>query len=429
MRKAIGLDFGTTNSAIGIRMTDGSIGLAQFHDGDYLSSTFKSILYFHPVRKGERGSPVPVTGPEAIAQYFEAEVKGRLLQSIKSFLPSQLFTNTRIYNRSYKLEELICFIIKDLRNIAIEQFGDIGDSVVLGRPVKFAGADSDEDEKFALDRLKSAAEMAGFKNISFEFEPIAAAYEYERQLDRDELVLIGDFGGGTSDFTLIRLGPDRAHKESRNDDILGTTGVAVAGNNFDGKIMRRVVAPKLGLGSHYVSMGTEMSVPAWLYTNLEEWHHVSFLKAPQTIKVIRDVQAQAIETGKLEALLHIVNNDLGYNLHRAVERTKIALSEREVATFTYRDWYLEIEEEVTRTQFETWIDADVEMISRSIDLLLSNCGVSRSDVDSVFLTGGSSFVPKVRRLFAGKFGLDRLRSGEEMTSVAKGLALCAASNQ
>lgn len=425
MAKAVGLDFGTTNSAIGIPMVDGSISLAKFHDGDYLTSTFKSILYFSSVKKGERGMLIPTTGPDAIAQYFEAEIKGRLIQSVKSYLPSRLFTHTQIFNRSFTLEELICFLLKDLRSSAIEQFGDVGDSVVLGRPVKFAGAESDEDERFALDRLKSAAEMAGFKRISFEFEPIAAAYEYERQLNRDELVLIGDFGGGTSDFTLIQLGPMRGRQEGRQDDILGTTGVPVAGDAFDGKIMRHVVAPELGFGSHYHSLGKEMPVPPWLYTKLESWHQISFLKEPKTIRVIRDVKAQAAEPEKLDALLHIITNDLGYNLHKAVERTKIALSDRETAKFTYRDSFIEIEKDVTRSQFEDWINSYVEKISACIDDLLSNCNVSPRNVDSVFLTGGSSFVPKVRRLFEEKFGSDRLRGGEELTSVAKGLALCA----
>lgn len=425
MAKAVGLDFGTTNSAIGIPMPDGSISLAKFHDGDYLTSTFKSILYFNPVKRGERGSLTPITGPDAIAQYFEAEVKGRLIQSIKSYLPSRLFTHTQIFNRSFTLEELIFFLLKDLRSSAVEQFGDVGDSVVFGRPVKFAGAENDEDEKFALDRLKAAAEMAGFKHITFEFEPIAAAYEYERQLSRDELVLIGDFGGGTSDFTLIRLGPTRARQNDRHGDILGTNGVPVAGDAFDGKIMRHVVAPQLGLGSRFRSLGKEMTVPAWIYNKLESWHHISFLKEAKTLRVIRDVMAQADEPEKLEALLHVITNDLGYNLHKAVERTKIALSEREAAKFIYRDSHVEIEQDVTRAQFDSWIDNEVAKISACIDELLSNCNASPRDVDSVFLTGGSSFVPKVRRLFEEKFGRDRLRGGEELTSVAKGLALCA----
>jgi hypothetical chaperone protein len=312
-----------------------------------------------------------------------------------------------------------------MHQTAVAQFRDVGATVVLGRPVRFAGADSEEDEQFALNRLRAAAEMAGFEQIFFEFEPIAAAYEYEKQLTEEELVLIADFGGGTSDFTLIKLGAKRETGEDRKEDVLGSAGIGVAGDAFDAKLVRHAVAPKLGLGTHYRSLGKELPVPAWLFSKIEGWHQVSFLKSPQTLKVIREVKAQALEPEKVGALLHIIANDLGYNLYRAVERTKLDLSHMDLARFNYRDSHIEMVEEIFRSRFETWIEPDIQRISGCIDKLLSDCNVTPSEVGSVFLTGGTSFVPKVREVFAKKFGADRLRGGEELTSVAKGLALCA----
>ena len=258
MEPVIGLDFGTTNSAIAVAANDRQATLATFGD----ATSFRSILYF-PAR--DRSSPQKVetfAGPDAIRSYLEADTKGRLIVSIKSYLASPLFTSTTINGRHYTLEDLIAIILRRLRNAAIEQFGIAASQVVLGRPVRFAGADNAKDEQLALRRLKTAAELAGFQQTSFELEPVAAAYQYETQLDHDELVLIGDFGGGTSDFTLARLGPGR--KKAGHNPVLGTSGVAIAGDTFDSRIMMRLVAPKLGLGSHYVSLGKELPVPVWV---------------------------------------------------------------------------------------------------------------------------------------------------------------------
>ena len=292
--------------------------------------------------------------------------------------------------------------------------------------MRFAGARTEEDEEFALSRLRAAAELAGFKKIFFELEPIAAAYEYEKQLQRDELVMIADFGGGTSDFTLINLGPNRAAGSDRHKDVIGSSGVGIAGDAFDGKLVRHVVAPKLGLGSFYHSLGKDLPVPAWLFTKFESWHTVSFLNTAQTLRVIRDVKVQALEPKKIEELMHIVRNDLGFNLYRAVEETKLKLSTTETAGFRYHDSHVDMTETIPRLQFEKWIDHDIRKIAGCVDELLTRCEVSPLDVSSVFLTGGASFVPKVRKLFVDRFGEDRLRGGEEFTSVAKGLALCAA---
>jgi hypothetical chaperone protein len=343
---------------------------------------------------------------------------------MKSHLASPLFKHTAILGHSYTLEELIAIIIRQLKAAAERQFGDIGRRVVVGRPAHFSGTTTDEEDAFALDRLRTAIRQGGFEEVEFELEPVAAAYQYEQQLDHDEIVLIGDFGGGTSDFCLIQLGPSARKRGNRHDDILGTDGVAIAGDTFDSGLVRHLVAPRLGLGSKYRSLFHRvLPVPIWLYEKLERWHHLSFLKTRETMELLRQIRFGALEPEKIDALIEVVEEDLGYHLFRAVERTKCALSHEETSQFVFREALISIQEYVQRRAFESWIAPDVEKIAHCVDRLLSNCQVTTKDIDSVFLTGGSSFVPMVRRIFVDRFGPERLRSGDELTTVAKGLAL------
>ena len=426
MPPVIGLDFGTTNSAIAVADAGNEATLATFADGSNATTSFRSILYFPHKDRGATVKAETKAGPEAISSYLDADSKGRLILSIKSYLASRLFTSTQINGRFYTLEDLIAIILRRLRNTVIEQFGGPANSVVLGRPVRFAGADTEADETLALNRLRSAAELAGFAEVTFELEPVAAAYQYETQLDHDELVLIGDFGGGTSDFTLAQLGPGR--KRTGRNPVIGTSGVAIAGDTFDSRIMMNLVAPKLGLGSHYVSLGKELPVPVWLYSQLSSWHHTFLLKAPKTMAVLREVKNQALEPDKITALVQIISENLGYALYRAVESTKVALTVNEDADFVFTHSAANIEDTLERWRFESWIQQDMQNIATCVRSLINQHNVNSSDIGSVFLTGGSSFVPYVRRFFAKTFGSDKLKGGEELTTVAKGLALRALEN-
>ena len=207
MPHVIGLDFGTTNSAVAVAIPDGSTVLATFTGDGYQTTTFRSVLYFDPAIRTPDRKPRAIAGPEAINGYLQADTRGRLMQSMKSHLASRVFRETYVFGEKYTLEDLIAMILRELRAAAAAQFGDLGASVVVGRPVHFSGAASTEDDAFALSRLRRALGQAGFEEIVFEFEPVAAAYEFESQLDHDELILIADFGGGTSDFSLMQVGP------------------------------------------------------------------------------------------------------------------------------------------------------------------------------------------------------------------------------
>ena len=426
MRPVIGLDFGTTNSAIAVADERKEATLAHFADGAATTNSFRSILYFPLRDRSSAVKPETKAGPEAINSYLEADSKGRLILSIKSYLASRLFTSTQINGRFYTLEDLIAIILRRLRTTVIEQFDVPATTVVIGRPVRFAGADTAEDETLAVNRLRAAADRAGFSEVTFELEPVAAAYQYETQLDHDELVLIGDFGGGTSDFTLAQLGPGR--RQTGRNPVVGTSGVAIAGDTFDSRIMMNLVAPKLGLGSHYVSLGKELPVPVWLYSQLSSWHRTFLLKDPKTMRVLREVANQASEPDKITALIQIISENLGYALYRAVESTKVALTENEDAGFVFAHSSANIEDTLERWRFESWIQPDIQNIATCVKNLFSQHNVNYGDIGSVFLTGGSSFVPYVRRFFAKTFGSHKLKGGEELTTVAKGLALRALEN-
>ena len=425
MKHAVGfgLDFGTTNSSIGMVDPSGEVTLAHFEYSRGLTAAYRSVLYLEQIRKAGRSIIKSWTGPVAIDQYLQAEEKGRLIQSLKSFLTSRTLKSTEVFGRQQTLEDLVSVILRDIRQAAELQFGTPVTSIVAGRPVRFVGADSPEDDAFAVSRLEIAMHKAGFENVSFELEPVGAAHFYEATLDHDELILIGDFGGGTSDFSLLRVGPSIRKRGRRPDDLLTNDGVGLAGDAFDAKIIRHLVSPALGAGTFLRSIDKILPVPNWVYMNLERWHHLSLLRTKDVLHMLKSVKAQALEPDKIEALLHLIQNDLGYHLHRSVQQLKCALSESDIGQFHFVDGDVSIDATVTRAQFESWIAEELDAIERCVDAALSNAGVAAKDVDMVFLTGGTSFVPAVRRIFDLRFGRHRIRTGNEFTSVAHGLAL------
>jgi hypothetical chaperone protein len=420
-----GIDFGTTNSSVAVVSRDSAVELASFTFAGSETLSYRSVLYFEQLKApGGMKRTHGLSGPAAIERYLESDEKGRLIQSLKSHLSSRTLTGTEVYGRRHKLEELISRILSDLRKHAEKQFERPIRNVVVGRPVRFVGSETEQDDEFAVERLREAFQIAGFESVDFELEPVAAAYSYESSLDHDELILIGDFGGGTSDFSLLRVGPNARKSSHGKRGPLGYSGVGLAGDTFDARLIRKLVSPALGSNSEARSLNKMLpAVPAWIYANLERWHYLSFLRTNNVREILKSAHIRALEPEKIEALIAIVDQDLGYQLHQAVQRVKYALSQHDSAEFRFRDGGLELSIPVTRREFETWIADDLKAIESAVDLLLRNAGMHPRDVDQVFLTGGSSFVPSVRRIFSSRFGKDRIRGGHEFTSVARGLAL------
>jgi hypothetical chaperone protein len=430
---AVGFDFGTTNSSVAFLNERSEVQLASFPSLGRQVESFRSVLYLEQYKtaNGLRRTHV-LTGPAAIESYLQTEEKGRLVQSLKSHLSSRSLTGTEVFGRRYKLEDLIARILGDLRKFAAAQFEKPIRYAMVGRPVRFVGAETPEDDEFAVARLREAFVAAGFERVDFEMEPIAAACAYEATLDHDELILIGDFGGGTSDFSLLRAGPGVRRRGRTQNDLLGNSGVGLAGDAFDARIIRKLVSPALGSDSEARSLNKLLpAVPAWIYANLERWHYLSFLRTNNVREILKSARIRALEPEKIIALIALIEEDLGYQLHQAVQQVKFELSRNENAEFRFHDGSpglasIDLRIPVTRREFESWIKDDLQAIEVAVDKLFKDSGVDPRAVDRVFLTGGSSFVPAVRRIFENRFGANRIRSGNEFTSVAHGLALRAA---
>src|SRR6266851_567392 len=357
---SIGIDFGTTNSSVALALPGGAVELVSFPTSTTTTESFRSVLYLEQHKQAGRTQVKSFTGPAGIEQYLVAEHKGRLIQSLKSYLSSRSLTGTEVFGRRYTIEDLIARMLTDLREHAERQFGTPVRFAKVGRPVRFVGAETDADNAFALSRLKKAFHKAGYESVDFEMEPVAAAYHYESTLDHDELILIGDFGGGTSDFSLLHVGP-RVRKRGRTPrDLLGNSGVGLAGDAFDARIVRNLVSPRLGAGSCARSMNKVLpAVPNWVYFKLERWHHLSFLRTMTVLNMLNSTRAVAFEPEKIEALINLVEEDLGYQLHRAVQRLKCELSSAPRAEFHFLDGSLEIRATVSRREFEDWIADEV----------------------------------------------------------------------
>jgi hypothetical chaperone protein len=395
----VGIDFGTTNSAIAIADATGAVHLAPLRGDPY----WRTILYFEPGGGLTAGAP-------AIARYLETEGEGRLVQSIKSHLASASFTKTQILGRRWSLEDMIAAYLRQLRAAAPV---DLGTRAVVGRPVRYWGAETADDDARAVGRMRDALAKAGFEEVAFEYEPVGAAARYAARLDHEELIVVADFGGGTTDFSVIRVGPGTS-------EVLATGGIGVSGDAFDARVIDAVVAPALGRGTKYTTdeMGGQAPVPAWLYGHLRRWHLLSFLKEESTQRLLARVADGALEPAKIGKLVTVVEDDLGMPLHRAVEGAKVKLSGNDQARVALAPVDLDLG--VTRGDFETWIDEDLTTIEAVLDDVLARAGVTAAQIDHAFATGGSSLVPVVRARLAARFR--DVIGGEELTSVAWGLA-------
>lgn len=429
----IGLDFGTTNSALAVAPPDGPSRLVPVLHRNEKLQTFRSILYFDEDERDRNGRPHAFAGPEAMDAYLERGAEGRLVQSVKSWLANPNFTSTTIFNSRFTLENLIGFIVARLIDATPEAAEltqrMLSGPVVVGRPARFVrnslGTPDSEHDELAVSRLREALQGIRIPDIHFEFEPVAAAHSYEATLDRDELVLIGDFGGGTSDFCLLHVGPGLRRLKSRGETIVGVSGVGLAGDAFDARLIEHCVAPRLGKGTNYRSGGKVLPVPSWPYEKMRRWHELSLINTGKTRRMLEEIARTAEASAEVEGLLELIEEERGFALYRAVEAAKVELSGAPEVRLRFELGPVGIDARVRRAEFEQWIAPELEAIATCVDALLEETGTAPDKVDRVFLTGGSSFIPAVRELFAARFGAGKLAGGGELTSVATGLALAA----
>lgn len=415
MQTVFGIDFGTTNSALSI-FQDGKVELVDIDGLKGEGSLMRSVLYFNEEQE-------IFAGQEAINNYVNDVAAGRFMQSIKTFLPNRNFEGTEVFGRKYGIDDLVAIILRKIKVKGEARVGRPVDSVVLGRPVLFS--EDPEKDALAQSRLEKAARKAGFKNIQCQFEPVAAALSFEESLSAgaEKLVFIGDFGGGTSDFTVMRVKGGAFGRSDRRSDVLSIGGVYTAGDKFDSQIMWEKIAKYFGRGVKYKGMGKDelFDIPHSIIHTLCQWHRVPLLRARKTREQIRLIKNAATDRKPLENLEHLISDNYGFFLFQCIERAKCELSQLEQTKVSFSERELCIAEKITQQEFESMNRENVAQIAGCIDEVMTRSGASCSQIDTVFLTGGTSRIPFIRNLFAERFGEEKLENKDAFTSVVQGL--------
>jgi hypothetical chaperone protein len=412
MANACGVDFGTSNSTVGW-VRPGQPTLLPLEDG---KSTLPSVVFFNADDEQVR------YGRAALADYLEG-YEGRLMRSLKSLLGTSLMEGqTEVAGRSLPFRQLLGHFIGEVKRRAEREAGRAFDCAVFGRPVYFVDDDPDAD-RLAEDTLADIARSVGFRDIGFQYEPIAAAFDYESRIGREELVLIADIGGGTSDFSLVRLGPERTSRTDRRDDILATGGVHIGGTDFDKYLSLAAVMPLLGHGSALLSGA---AVPSSYYFNLATWHTINQAYTRKSIVQLADLVRDAAEPDKLKRLQRLIDERAGHWLAMRVEEAKIALSDTPEVDLDLDRLAPPEVLRVGRDLFTASIGGMIDSVGATVQRLLDEAGIAPERVDTVFFTGGSSGVASLRERIAATVPDARRVEGDLFGSIGAGLAIDAA---
>lgn len=407
--RACGIDFGTSNSTVGW-LRPGQDSLLPLEDGKI---TLPSVIFFNTEERR------PVYGRLALHEYLEG-YEGRLMRSLKSLLGSKLLkSETTVLGSALPFKDLLGFFIGELKKRAENQAERAFEEVVLGRPVFFVDDDPAADQE-AQNTLVAVAHKLGFKEVSFQYEPIAAAFDYESSLDREELVLIVDIGGGTSDFSLVRLAPERHHLADRQGDILATGGVHIGGTDFDKQLSLAGVMPLFGYGSR---MKSDAFMPTSYHLNLATWHTINALYAQKTQLALQNMRYDIVDATGIDRLFGLIEQRAGHWLAMQVEESKIALSEQDARPIDLSRVEPGLVAELTRPLFENAIEPLLERIRASLTQLLADAGIAAEQVDTLFFTGGSSGVPALRQSVAAMLPNARSVEGNTFGSIGSGLAI------
>ncbi|WP_371325074.1 Hsp70 family protein [Dechloromonas sp. ZY10] len=409
---ACGIDFGTSNSTVGwLRPQQAT--LLPLEDG---KPTLPSVVFFNAEDNSVR------FGRAGLQDYLDG-YEGRLMRSLKSLLGSSLIDGgTEIQGHPIRFRDLLTRFIANLKERAEAQGGRAFEQAVFGRPVHFVDDDSAADRQ-AEATLGEIARAVGFKELSFQYEPIAAAFHYETGLSREEVVLVADIGGGTSDFSIVRLSPERARAVERWSDVLANDGIHIGGTDFDKQLSLAEVMPLLG---HRSQLKNGREIPSSIYFNLATWHTINFAYTRQVWAEQQRLQLDAIAPEMLERLLALIRDRAGHWLAHQVEQAKIALSSQETALLSLERFSPGQQKLLTRSQFDLAALVLVEKIEATLTRLLPEAGVTAAAIDTVFFTGGSSGIPLLRRRIAALFPQARVVEGDLFGSIGAGLAVDAA---
>ncbi|MEH7904644.1 Hsp70 family protein [Rhizobium laguerreae] len=417
MAQALGFDFGTTNTVLAMADGEATRSMAFTSTEGTADSMRTALSFMKDAQLGASALKVEA-GHAAIRQFIDNPGECRFLQSIKTFAASALFQGTLIFAKRHNFEDLMEVFVRRLRNYAGDNWpSDVG-RIVTGRPVHFAGASP--DPALATERYNAALSRFGFPEIHYVYEPVAAAFYFAQNLKRDATVLVADFGGGTTDYSLIRFETVAGRLTATP---IGHSGVGVAGDHFDYRMIDNIVAPLIGKGSHFKSFDKILEVPSNYYSSFGRWNQLSIFKTTREFEDLKKLVRTSLEPEKLEIFIDLIDHDEGYPLYQAVSATKMALSASEEAPFDFAPLGRGGHRSIKRSDFEGWIADDLARIEGALDDVLERTETKPSEIDKVFLTGGTSFVPAVRRIFTERFERDRIESGGELLSIAHGLAL------
>lgn len=409
-----GVDFGTTNSTVGL-CAGGKAPFLIPAEGEHL--TIPSALFFSL----EDGSVH--FGRSAVHEYMDG-AEGRFMRALKSVLGTSLMKETTQVGRErMTFQGLIGRFLRNLRQQLEAHQGSAPDAVVLGRPVYFIDG-NEEADRTAQNQLEEAARAEGFKHIEFQFEPVAAAMHFERELNAESLALVMDIGGGTSDFSVLRLSPERSRAMDRRDDILSTSGVHVGGTDFDRQLNIAKVMPEMGLGS--LTKDGKRQLPVWYFNDMATWHKINLLYTPKTMRDIAALKREAAEPHKLDIYEHLLENRSGHRLAAQVESAKIELTDAMDAVISLVEPGLSLQVPVGRQEFDLACSELSVRIGVAMDEALQLAGVTRAEIDTVVMTGGGALVPLVRNIAETRFPHARVTQTDRFGAVGLGLAVDAA---
>ncbi len=423
MAEALGLDFGTTNTVMALSGDADASGNRTTHSVQFsspagVSDSMRTALSFLKDRRLGADALKVEAGQAAIRAFIDNPGECRFLQSIKTFAASALFSGTIVHARRFQFEDLMEVFLKRLEAYAGDGWPGEAKRIVAGRPVHFAG--SNPDPELAISRYNEALGRFGFPEVHYVYEPVAAAFYFAQNLTADATVLVADFGGGTTDYSLIRFETSGGKLSAIP---VGHSGVGIAGDQFDARIIEHLVAPEIGKGSQFKSFDKVLDVPSNYYTSFSRWNQLSVFKTSREYADLKSLVRQSLEPDKLELFIDLVEHDEGYPLYQAVSATKMALSAGDEAEFRFAPLGRAGQKSVKRSEFETWIADDLARIEGALDEILTTTNTAPGTIDKVFLTGGTSFVPAVRRIFTDRFDASRIETGGELVSIAHGLAL------
>lgn len=333
---------------------------------------------------------------------------GRLIQALKSVLSSNLIHSINLFGRVYSIEEVVGGFLREMKERADRVLGKDIRNVVLGRPVHYVGGNNE----YAIERMRKAAAIGGFENVEFEYEPIAAAYDFGSRVQSETIVLIFDFGGGTLDISIMKF-PEKK--------VLANVGLPIGGDFFNSRIFQKKLAPYFGSNTSYGI--NQIAIPNYIYNNLRDWYRATLLKTENFNEDILHFKMLNSDPKTIDALASLVNNNLSFSLYDEIDRAKIGLTKNESEIIQFQADRIDIHEIITRDDFEEYIFGDLIRIEELINQALSDAEINSGQIDKIATTGGSSLIPIVRRLLERKFDRGKIIESDAFTSVASGLAL------